>query len=212
MLELACFVIVLFVCVCVWGDGFRCVCAHVCHGRRGQRTTSGNRFACCRFQEVASHAWSGYFSLPSRAFVVFCFFNECLLLLSKQTATDSSSNSSQKREPTTRTISSPTSCEHRKIYTLDPYPMDHYHPDQVSRARHPSGNISIALGWTSLPSPQPKLLLPTHFPIPLGGSAAGGGSLASHNTLPHPVCALSGLIQITPQGQGMSTRSLSMGT
>lgn len=46
------------------------------------------------------------------------------------TATDSSSNSSQKREPTTRTISSPTSCEHRKIYTLDPYPMDHYHPDQ----------------------------------------------------------------------------------
>lgn len=52
------------------------------------------------------------------------------LLLSKQTATDSSSNSSQKREQPTRTISSPTSCEHRKIYTLDPYPVDHYHPDQ----------------------------------------------------------------------------------
>ncbi|XP_005070455.1 sprouty-related, EVH1 domain-containing protein 2 isoform X2 [Mesocricetus auratus] len=46
------------------------------------------------------------------------------------TATDSSSNSSQKREQHARTISSPTSCEHRRIYTLDPYAMDHYHPDQ----------------------------------------------------------------------------------
>uniref|UniRef100_A0A8C5Z0A3 Sprouty-related, EVH1 domain-containing protein 2 n=1 Tax=Marmota marmota marmota TaxID=9994 RepID=A0A8C5Z0A3_MARMA len=46
------------------------------------------------------------------------------------TATDSSSNSSQKREQPTRTISSPTSCEHRRIYTLDPYPTDHYHLDQ----------------------------------------------------------------------------------
>lgn len=54
---------------------------------------------------------------------------------SKQTATDSSSNSSQKREQPTRTISSPTSCEHRRIYTLghlhDPYPTDHYHLEQV---------------------------------------------------------------------------------
>uniref|UniRef100_A0A8C3X9K2 Sprouty-related, EVH1 domain-containing protein 2 n=1 Tax=Catagonus wagneri TaxID=51154 RepID=A0A8C3X9K2_9CETA len=50
------------------------------------------------------------------------------------TATDSSSNSSQKREQPTRTISSPTSCEHRRIYTLghlhDPYPADHYHLEQ----------------------------------------------------------------------------------
>ncbi|XP_016804142.1 sprouty-related, EVH1 domain-containing protein 2 isoform X2 [Nomascus leucogenys] len=50
------------------------------------------------------------------------------------TATDSSSNSSQKREQPTRTISSPTSCEHRRIYTLghlhDSYPTDHYHLDQ----------------------------------------------------------------------------------
>lgn len=50
------------------------------------------------------------------------------------TATDSSSNSSQKREQPTRTISSPTSCEHRKVYTLghlhDPYPTDHYHLEQ----------------------------------------------------------------------------------
>ncbi|EPY79640.1 sprouty-related, EVH1 domain containing 2-like protein [Camelus ferus] len=50
------------------------------------------------------------------------------------TATDSSSNSSQKREQPTRTISSPTSCEHRRIYTLghlhNPYPTDHYHLEQ----------------------------------------------------------------------------------
>uniref|UniRef100_A0A8C5LAU3 Sprouty-related, EVH1 domain-containing protein 2 n=1 Tax=Jaculus jaculus TaxID=51337 RepID=A0A8C5LAU3_JACJA len=46
------------------------------------------------------------------------------------TATDSSSNSSQKKEQHTRTISSPTSCEHRRIYTLDPHPLDHYLPEQ----------------------------------------------------------------------------------
>ncbi|XP_068925054.1 sprouty-related, EVH1 domain-containing protein 2 isoform X1 [Petaurus breviceps papuanus] len=50
------------------------------------------------------------------------------------TATDSSSNSSQKREPPTRTISSPMSCEHRSIYTLghihDQYSADHYQLEQ----------------------------------------------------------------------------------
>lgn len=84
--------------------------------------------------------------LPTeQGLLFFCFLMNCLLLLSKQTATDSSSNSSQKREPNTRTISSPTSCEHRRIYTLDPYPMDLYHPDQVSRTLHASGSIRIAL-------------------------------------------------------------------
>uniref|UniRef100_A0A8C6W8S9 Sprouty-related, EVH1 domain-containing protein 2 n=1 Tax=Nannospalax galili TaxID=1026970 RepID=A0A8C6W8S9_NANGA len=53
------------------------------------------------------------------------------------TATDSSSNSSQKREQHTRTISSPISCEHRRIYTLDPYPVDHYHPDQRMPRSYP---------------------------------------------------------------------------
>lgn len=67
--------------------------------------------------------------------VCVCLFNSWLTP-SKQTATDSSSNSSQKREQPTRTISSPTACEPRRIYTLghlhDSYPMDHYHLEQVS--------------------------------------------------------------------------------
>jgi hypothetical protein len=80
---------------------------------------------------------------PIRHFIIGRLITGSLDLLSKvlqmhelrdddvfTTATDSSSNSSQKREPTTRTISSPASCENQRIYTLDPYPMDHYHPDQ----------------------------------------------------------------------------------
>ncbi|KAM5227866.1 sprouty-related, EVH1 domain-containing protein 2 [Ctenodactylus gundi] len=53
------------------------------------------------------------------------------------TATDSSSNSSQKREQPARTLSSPTSCEHRRVYTLDPYPTDHYHLDPRLPRPHP---------------------------------------------------------------------------
>uniref|UniRef100_A0A8D0H5M1 Sprouty-related, EVH1 domain-containing protein 2 n=1 Tax=Sphenodon punctatus TaxID=8508 RepID=A0A8D0H5M1_SPHPU len=49
-------------------------------------------------------------------------------------ATDSSSNSSQKREQPLRTLASPTSCEHRRICTLshinDQYSSDHYQLEQ----------------------------------------------------------------------------------
>lgn len=95
-----------------------------------------------------------------QALLGFCFvLMKSSLLLSKQTATDSSSNSSQKREQHTRTVSSPTSCEHRRIYTLDPYPVDHYHPDQVSRGLHSHGNTRTAPHWPS-PSFSP------HYPRP----------------------------------------------
>lgn len=53
----------------------------------------------------------------------------------KQNATDSSSNSSQKREQPVRTLASPASCEHRRICTRghlhDHYSSDHYHLEQV---------------------------------------------------------------------------------
>ncbi|XP_075269429.1 sprouty-related, EVH1 domain-containing protein 2 isoform X1 [Opisthocomus hoazin] len=49
-------------------------------------------------------------------------------------ATDSSSNSSQKREQPVRTLASPGSCEHRRICTRghlhDHYSSDHYHLEQ----------------------------------------------------------------------------------
>ncbi|XP_025936451.1 sprouty-related, EVH1 domain-containing protein 2 [Apteryx rowi] len=49
-------------------------------------------------------------------------------------ATDSSSNSSQKREQPVRTLASPASCEHRRICTRshlhDHYSSDHYHLEQ----------------------------------------------------------------------------------
>ncbi|KAK2531789.1 Spred2 [Columba guinea] len=57
-------------------------------------------------------------------------------------ATDSSSNSSQKREQPMRTLASPASCEHRRICTRghlhDHYSSDHYHLEQsVARSyRH----------------------------------------------------------------------------
>ncbi|XP_010016908.1 PREDICTED: sprouty-related, EVH1 domain-containing protein 2 [Nestor notabilis] len=51
-----------------------------------------------------------------------------------QNATDSSSNSSQKREQPVRTLASPASCEHRRICTRghlhDHYSSDHYHLEQ----------------------------------------------------------------------------------
>lgn len=82
---------------------------------------------------------------------------------SKQTATDSSSNSSQKREQPTRTISSPTSCEHRRIYTLghlhDSYPTDHCHLEQVSNPLVPpraQGGQLLILGQPPSPSMWPK--------------------------------------------------------
>lgn len=91
-----------------------------------------------RFREVQRDATSGgrrcVSFLGDLVFVLFLI--NSWLPPSTQTATDSSSNSSQKREQPTRTISSPTSCEHRKVYTLghlhDPYPTDHYHLEQVS--------------------------------------------------------------------------------
>lgn len=57
------------------------------------------------------------------------------LFHSQQNATDSSSNSSQKREQPMRTLASPASCEHRRICTRghlhDHYSSDHYHLEQV---------------------------------------------------------------------------------
>lgn len=126
--------------------------------------------------EVRGHLWKSPLSCRSQvvkacalrtstcrttwqALLDFCFIlMKSSLLLSKQTATDSSSNSSQKREQHTRTVSSPTSCEHRRIYTLDPYPVDHYHPDQVSRGLHSHGNTRTAPHW---PSPSFSPALPT---------------------------------------------------
>lgn len=91
-----------------------------------QDTTSGGR-RCVRF----AYTGLGF---------VFVLINSWLPP-PEQTATDSSSNSSQKREQPTRTISSPTSCEHRRIYTLghlhDPYPTDHYHLEQVGSSLVP---------------------------------------------------------------------------
>jgi sprouty-related EVH1 domain-containing protein len=45
------------------------------------------------------------------------------------TATDSSYSSRQREKPTL-TISSPTSCEHRRIYTMDQYSTGHFHLHQ----------------------------------------------------------------------------------
>uniref|UniRef100_A0A8C5P3G7 Sprouty-related, EVH1 domain-containing protein 2 n=1 Tax=Jaculus jaculus TaxID=51337 RepID=A0A8C5P3G7_JACJA len=82
------------------------------------------------------------------------------------TATDSSSNSSQKKEQHTRTISSPTSCEHRRIYTLDPHPLDHYLPEQVSRRPRFPGAIRVCSSMASfLLLHQPGTLLSTRFSL-----------------------------------------------
>lgn len=101
-----------------------------------------------RFREVLQDATHG----AGRCVRVWCVGLVSVVLInswlppSKQTATDSSSNSSQKREQPTRTISSPTSCEHRRIYTLghlhDPYPADPYHLEQVSSSLAPSSEVS----------------------------------------------------------------------
>lgn len=65
---------------------------------------------------------------------------ECMMIFFppfhlKQNATDSSSNSSQKREQPVRSLASPASCEHRRICTRghlhDHYSSDHYHLEQV---------------------------------------------------------------------------------
>ncbi|RMC07995.1 hypothetical protein DUI87_15467 [Hirundo rustica rustica] len=57
-----------------------------------------------------------------------------LQVCAKSNATDSSSNSSQKREQPVRTLASPASCEHRRICTRghlhDHYSSDHYHLEQ----------------------------------------------------------------------------------
>lgn len=117
---------------------------------------------------------------------IFIFLINSWLPLSKQTATDSSSNSSQKREQPTRTISSPTACEPRRIYTLghlhDSYSTDHYHLEQVS------GSL--------LPLLKPRPLLFYFVPSHIRGG--GGGSpllrvFCVPDTLLNP-CALSHLI------------------
>lgn len=91
--------------------------------------------------------------------IVFVLINPWLPP-STQTATDSSSNSSQKREQPTRTISSPTSCEHRRIYTLghlhDSYPTDHYHLEQVRGSLAPVRVRGGCLPSLDRPRPLPR--------------------------------------------------------
>lgn len=88
----------------------------------------------------------------------------------KQNATDSSSNSSQKREQPMRTLASPASCEHRRICTRghlhDHYSSDHYHLEQVRF-------LLSAVTWRALsavaetgclvPPPTPERLVPPFF-------------------------------------------------
>lgn len=102
-----------------------------------------------RFREARQDATRRADGMRGFGVWVWLFQINSWLPPSKQTATDSSSNSSQKREQPTRTISSPTSCEHRRIYTLghlhDPYPTDHYHLEQVSGSLCPRGSS----GWVA---------------------------------------------------------------
>lgn len=177
------------------------VCTCVCHGKCGsQRTSLEVSSLSCRSQVVKACALSTSTCRTTwQALLGFCFIlMKSSLLLSKQTATDSSSNSSQKREQHTRTVSSPTSCEHRRIYTLDPYPVDHYHPDQVSRGLHSHGNTrtSSALAFS--------LLLPriTHSH---GGSPGG-------STLPHSPCVYSSVCFYPdhPMRRGISISGLEL--
>lgn len=92
----------------------------------------------------------------------------------KQNATDSSSNSSQKREQPVRTLASPTSCEHRRICTRghlhDHYSSDHYHLEQVrflpSAAASVSARVCRCLVFLHMPKRQlPPSALPISFSI-----------------------------------------------
>lgn len=88
----------------------------------------------------------------------------------KQNATDSSSNSSQKREQPVRTLASPASCEHRRICTRghlhDHYSSDHYHLEQVRflPVLPPKGlclpQLRLVFGF---PPHSPKRYHPTSF-------------------------------------------------
>lgn len=88
----------------------------------------------------------------------------------KQNATDSSSNSSQKREQPVRTLASPASCEHRRICTRghlhDHYSSDHYHLEQVrflpSVATSVSARVYQCLVFLHMPETAPSFCSP-HF-------------------------------------------------
>lgn len=90
---------------------------------------------CCQYCRCARSQWVAKHLLMPCAVTAGCmtiFFPPFHL---KQNATDSSSNSSQKREQPVRTLASPASCEHRRICTRghlhDHYSSDHYHLEQV---------------------------------------------------------------------------------
>lgn len=75
-----------------------------------------------------------------------------LSVLCLQTATDSSSNSSQKREPAMHTLAPPNFCETRRHHCILGHfyeqhrPSDHYFLDQVSRVRV---SATSKIQWTA---------------------------------------------------------------
>lgn len=149
-----------------------------------------------RFREVQQEATRRVDGMLGFGVWVWFFQINSWLPPSKQTATDSSSNSSQKREQPTRTISSPTSCEHRRIYTLghlhDPYPTDHYHLEQVSGSlpalRSSGWGAPNAGGLLPLPEPRP---LPCNFVPPPPHLAGGSSPLLRGFCVPDPLYRIS---------------------
>lgn len=102
------------------------------------------------------------------------FFSPSMMIFSlsfhlKQNATDSSSNSSQKREQPVRTLASPASCEHRRICTRghlhDHYSSDHYHLEQVRFL--PSASSHLCVWFSSTCLRDSSLLLLSPFPSQL---------------------------------------------
>lgn len=119
---------------------------------------------CCQYCRCARSQWVAKHLLMPCVVIAECMMSFFPPFHLKQNATDSSSNSSQKREQPVRTLASPASCEHRRICTRghlhDHYSSDHYHLEQVRFLPSVAASVSARVYWCLVFFHMPKRQLP----------------------------------------------------